>query len=106
MSREDQLAKELMLPRTQKTKQIIIKNESDSDEEIVIKCSEQIKQNKKTEKTERPVTALEKKKPKYIPQSKYDDLQDEIALVKKKRQVTKTNTNTRKGFINSQVPSN
>ena len=92
-----------MLPRTQKTKQIIIKNESDSDEEIVIKCSEQIKQNKKTE---RPVTALEKKKPKYIPQSKYDDLQDEIALVKKKSQVTKTNTNMRKGFINSQVPSN
>ena len=96
LGREDQLAKELMLPRTQKNKQIIIKNESDDEEEIVINPLDKIKSQKKIEN--RPATGVEKKKPKYIPQSKVEE--EEGAFVKKKN-VPQPNKNTRKGIINN-----
>ena len=61
-----------MLPRTQKNKQIIIKNEDDSDEEIVIKpCeSKQITSSNVTQS--RPNTGQGQKKTKYIQQSKVE----------------------------------
>lgn len=86
-----------MLPRTQKNKQIIMKNESDSDEQIIINCNQLAKNKKKVEA--RPTTGVDKKKPKYLPQTKYEEYEEDVLFTKKKSQVTKNN---RKGVLGNQ----